>query len=207
MHREIEAMKEAVAGDQKVALELEQHPGMVGLGDSLGEGFDGFGSVGCVFFFVHNLRSGTDANCCCSEQHLMLPPPFVPSTASSSTVSTAIAAPSISSLILFADLSLRSPVITSLLCNSPVIATQQHPPRAKLRQHQRGLWSRFRQMARRRLLLWKMGCIRRRLAQMVVLTTIAVESKWLEKSAVNSFGEGPGLWVDERPFPKGLLNQ
>jgi len=52
MHREIEAMR-AVAGHRDVALELEEHPGMVG-------------SVRLrVFFLVHNLRSGTDANCCC----------------------------------------------------------------------------------------------------------------------------------------------
>ena len=31
MHSEIEAMTEAVAGDREVALELEKHPGMVGL--------------------------------------------------------------------------------------------------------------------------------------------------------------------------------
>jgi len=29
MHREIEAMKEPVAGDREVAPELEEHPGMV----------------------------------------------------------------------------------------------------------------------------------------------------------------------------------
>ena len=32
MHREIEAMKEAVAGDREVAPEVEEHPWMVGPG-------------------------------------------------------------------------------------------------------------------------------------------------------------------------------
>ena len=31
MHRDIEAMREAGAGDREVALELEEHPGIVGL--------------------------------------------------------------------------------------------------------------------------------------------------------------------------------
>jgi hypothetical protein len=61
------------------------------------------------------------------EQHLMPPPPFVSSTASSSIVSTTVAAPSISSLARIADLSFRSPAITSLVSKSPAIAIQKHP--------------------------------------------------------------------------------
>ena len=43
MHREIEAMKEAVADDQEAMLELEEHPGMVGLGIRLEKGPDRLG--------------------------------------------------------------------------------------------------------------------------------------------------------------------
>ena len=57
----------------------------------------------------------------------MPPPPFVPSTAPSSTASTAVAGP-ISSLTRFMDCLLRSPSFTSLVSNSPAI--QQHPRRA-----------------------------------------------------------------------------
>jgi hypothetical protein len=49
MHREIEAVKEAVAGDQEVALELEEHPGMVGLVIRLKKGLVGSDWLG-VFF-------------------------------------------------------------------------------------------------------------------------------------------------------------
>jgi len=64
MHREFDAMKEAVAGDQEVALELEEHLGMVGLGIRLEKGLGvRFGSV--CFFFRHDLHSGIHANCCC----------------------------------------------------------------------------------------------------------------------------------------------
>jgi hypothetical protein len=50
MHREIEAMKEAAAGDQEVALELEEHPGMVGLGIRLEKGLVGSDRLGMFFF-------------------------------------------------------------------------------------------------------------------------------------------------------------
>ena len=128
MHREIEGMKEAVAGDQKVALELEEHPGMVGLGTRLEKGLVGSDQSG-LLFFCSQFALGLMQIVVVDEQHLMPPPPFVPSTASSSTVSSAVVAPSISSLTRFADLSLRSPAITSLLSDSPVRATQLHPPR------------------------------------------------------------------------------
>jgi len=52
MHREIEAMKEAVADDREVALELEEHPGMVGLGIRLEKGSDLFGIFFFFFFFL-----------------------------------------------------------------------------------------------------------------------------------------------------------
>jgi hypothetical protein len=60
------------------------------------------------------------------EQHLMAPPPFVHSTAPSSTGSNAVAVPSISPLSRFADLSFHSPAIASLVSNSPVV--EQQPP-------------------------------------------------------------------------------
>ena len=53
-----------------------------------------------------------------------MPPP--PSLPTSSIASNTFAVPSISPLSRFADLSLRSPAINSLVSNSP--AVQQHPP-------------------------------------------------------------------------------
>jgi hypothetical protein len=57
MHREIEAMKEAVAGDREVVLELEEHPGMVGLGFAWRRLRIGW----VCFFFLYDFRSGTYA--------------------------------------------------------------------------------------------------------------------------------------------------
>ena len=51
----------------------------------------------------------------------MPPPPSVPTTVPSLTAPNASAVPSISPLTRFADLSLRSPAITSLVSNSPAI--------------------------------------------------------------------------------------
>ena len=59
MDREVEVMKETVAGDQEVALELEEHPGMVGPGIRLEKCSD------WVCFFFYDLRSGTQMNCWC----------------------------------------------------------------------------------------------------------------------------------------------
>ena len=60
MHREIEAMKEAVAGYREVALELEEHPGMVELGIRLEKILDLLG----MLFFIYDFRSGTYTNYC-----------------------------------------------------------------------------------------------------------------------------------------------
>jgi len=62
MHREIEAMKEAVAGDREVAPELEERPGtrMVGLEIRLEKTLDRLG----MLFFLYDFRSGTYTNCC-----------------------------------------------------------------------------------------------------------------------------------------------
>ena len=57
----------------------------------------------------------------------MPPPPFMPTPAPLSTAMDAVAVPSISPLSRFADLSLRSPAITSLVSGSPAIP--QLPPR------------------------------------------------------------------------------
>ena len=57
-------MTRAVAGYREVSLELEEHPRMVGLEIRLEKGLMGLDRLGVVLF-VHNLRSGTDANCCC----------------------------------------------------------------------------------------------------------------------------------------------
>jgi hypothetical protein len=56
MHREIEVMKEAVAGDREVAPELEEHPGI-----RLEKSSDRLS----MFFFLHNLRSETQTNYWC----------------------------------------------------------------------------------------------------------------------------------------------
>ena len=80
MHRKIEGMKEAVAGDQKVALELEEHPGMVGLGTRLEKGLVGSDQLG-LLFFCSQFALGLMQIVVVDEQHLMPPPPFVPSTA------------------------------------------------------------------------------------------------------------------------------
>lgn len=48
MHREVEAMKEAVTSDQEVVMELEEHPSMVGLGIRLEKGSNRLG----MFFFL-----------------------------------------------------------------------------------------------------------------------------------------------------------
>jgi len=53
IHREIEAMAEAVAGNREVALELEKHPGMVGLEICLEKGLVGSDWLGASSF-VHN---------------------------------------------------------------------------------------------------------------------------------------------------------
>jgi len=55
MHREIEAMAKAVAGDREVAMALEEHPGMVELEVRLEKGLVGSDRLS-VFFFVRNLR-------------------------------------------------------------------------------------------------------------------------------------------------------
>jgi hypothetical protein len=61
------------------------------------------------------------------EQSLMPPPPSAPISAPSSTMSTAFAVPSVSPLSRFADLSLRSPAIASLVSGSPSIFQHPHP--------------------------------------------------------------------------------
>ena len=58
MHREVEAMEEAVASDREVVMQLEEPPGMVGLGIRLKESS---GRISWVFF-LHDLWSGTHAN-------------------------------------------------------------------------------------------------------------------------------------------------
>jgi hypothetical protein len=63
-HREIEAMKEAVAGDCEVVMELEEPLGMVGLGIRLEKNF-GIDQLGMFFLFLlHHLRSRTHMSCC-----------------------------------------------------------------------------------------------------------------------------------------------
>jgi len=47
IHRGIEAMKEAAADDREVALALEEHPGVVGLGIHLENTLD---RLGMLFF-------------------------------------------------------------------------------------------------------------------------------------------------------------
>ena len=64
MHRQFNAVKEAVAVDREVALELEEHLGMVGFGIRLGKGLGGSVRLG-MFFVRHDLHSGIHANCCC----------------------------------------------------------------------------------------------------------------------------------------------
>jgi hypothetical protein len=61
MHREIEAMKESVADDREAVLELEEHPGMVGLGIRLEKTSDRLGMF--VFFFTI-FALGLTRNCC-----------------------------------------------------------------------------------------------------------------------------------------------
>ena len=74
MHRNIEAMKKAVAGDREVALELEEDPGMVGLGIRLEKTLDRLG----MLFFSLRFRSGTYTRIVVlDEQHLMPPPTSV----------------------------------------------------------------------------------------------------------------------------------
>ena len=58
MHREFVAMKEAVAGDREVALELEEHLGMVGHGIRL-EKVWGF-RIGWVCFFFFTIRDSCE---------------------------------------------------------------------------------------------------------------------------------------------------
>ena len=48
MYRELEAMKESVTSDRETLLELEQRPGMVGLGIRLEKGSS---QLGIFFFF------------------------------------------------------------------------------------------------------------------------------------------------------------
>ena len=61
------------------------------------------------------------------DEHLIPPPPSIPTAAPSLTAPSAVAVPSISPLTKFADLSLRSPPINLPVSNSP--ASQQHSPR------------------------------------------------------------------------------
>ena len=121
MHREVEAMKEAVASDREVVMQLEEPPGMVRLGIRFKEssGTDQLGMFSLFFFTIYAL--GLMLIGFVDEQHLMPPPPFVRSTAPSSTGSNAVAVPSISPLSRFVDLSLRSPAIPSLVSNSPAV--------------------------------------------------------------------------------------
>lgn len=53
MHREVEAMEEAVASDREVVMQLEEPPGMVGLGIRLKESS---GRISWVCFFSFSSR-------------------------------------------------------------------------------------------------------------------------------------------------------
>ena len=101
-------MKEAVAGDQEVALELEEHLGMVELGIRLENGLGGLVWSG-MFFFITICTLGFMRIVVVDEQHLIPRSPFVPSAAPSLKALTAVAVPSISPLTRFMNLSLRSP--------------------------------------------------------------------------------------------------
>ena len=62
IHREIDVTKEAAEGDREVALELEEYPGMVGFARRRVWGV----RIGRLYaFFLHDLHSGTHANCHC----------------------------------------------------------------------------------------------------------------------------------------------
>ena len=61
MYLEIEALKEAVTGNREVAPELKEHPGVVGPGTRLEKSSDRLS----MFFFLHDLRFGTQMNCWC----------------------------------------------------------------------------------------------------------------------------------------------
>ena len=61
MHGEIERLWRAI---EILRWSWRNILGWWDLGFAWREGLGGFVSVGCVFF-VHNLRSGTDVNCCC----------------------------------------------------------------------------------------------------------------------------------------------
>ena len=53
-----------MAGDREVVLELEEYPGMVGLGICMKKGLGCLDRLG-TFIFLHDLRSGAHANCYC----------------------------------------------------------------------------------------------------------------------------------------------
>jgi len=105
-------MKKAVAGDREVALELEEHLGMVELRIRLQKVLD---RLGMVFFSLRFSLWGLTRIIVLGEQHLM--PPLT-SVLTSSTALHAFAVPFISPISRFADLLLRSPVINSLVSNS-----------------------------------------------------------------------------------------
>jgi len=105
-------MKKAVAGDREVALELEEHLGMVELRIRLEKVLD---RLGMVFFSLRFSLWGLTRIIVLGEQHLM--PPLT-SVLTSSTALHAFAVPFISPISRFADLLLRSPMINSLVSNS-----------------------------------------------------------------------------------------
>ena len=118
MHREIEAMKEAVAGDREVAPELEEHPGI-----RLEKSSDRLS----MFFFPSQITIGAlglKQIIGVDEQHLMPPLLCVPMSSTASNTFP-VQVPSISPLMRFANLSLRSPAINFLVSNSSAI--QQVP--------------------------------------------------------------------------------
>ena len=110
MRHKVEVMKVVVASNREVVMELEEHPGMAELGIRLKRSTDQL----CKFFcFCFCLWSWDSVRIVVDEKHLRLVcPPQRPS-------STGFVVPSISPLTRFADLSLRSPAIASLVSNSP----------------------------------------------------------------------------------------
>ena len=147
MHREFDAMKKRWRVIKKLRWSWRSILGWWNLGFAWRMVWRvWFGRV--CFFFHHDMHSGIHANCCCRRITSHASSAFC---AQHSTVINSTNRSCGSPLTRFMDLSLRSPVIMSLVSNYPGV--QQCPPMRFVRRRQRGLWSRFRQMTQRRLLL------------------------------------------------------
>ena len=133
VHREFDAVKEAAASDREVALELEEHLGMVGLGIHLEKGLEVSDQLG-MFFLLHDSESLWIV--VVGEQHLLSSLPFVHSTAPIDSTDRSCGSKfHLPSYEIHGSFT----ALMSLVANYPGV--QQYVPTRFVCRHQRRLWS------------------------------------------------------------------